>query len=180
MLLLHLLPDAVNALCASLHVKLQSGLFQLLVYRRYELFYISVAAFLCLVEFRLYHVVGVVLKIFQAQVFQLAFQLIQSQFVCQRGIQIACLLAHLHLCLSVCGVPYLPHQVHPVGNHYQYHPHVLGKRQQQVSEVFALYHRILLIQFLYASESVNYGRYVFSEVLFYFLKRVVVFSHACI
>ena len=52
-----------------------------------------------------------------------------------------------------------PHQIHTVGNHYQDHPHVLSKRQQQVAEVLALHHRILLIELADAVETLQNAHY---------------------
>ena len=70
-LLLHLLPDGVNALGAPLHVKLQPSLLQLLPYGAYEVLNVGVAAFLRGVQLVLDVVVGVVLQVLQRQVFQL-------------------------------------------------------------------------------------------------------------
>ena len=72
-------------------------------------------------------VIGVVLQIFQRQVFQLALQLIQSQFVSQGRIEIGGLLRHLVLGTIVVCIFYLSHQVHAVRNHNQNDAHVLGK-----------------------------------------------------
>ncbi len=72
-LLLHFLPYTVDALCTSFHVEVEARLFELLPDRCDELLDIPVAVGFRFVELRLYHVVCVVLKIFQAQVFKLAF-----------------------------------------------------------------------------------------------------------
>ena len=169
LLLLHLLPDAVYALRAPFHVKLKAGRLQLFLYRAYEAPYVSVAALLGGVKLLFYHVIGVVLKILEAQVLKLALQLIQTQLVSQRRVQIAGFLAHLRLRLNVLRVTYLAHQVHAVGNHYQYHAHVFGERQQQVAEVLALYHRVLLVKLLNLYQSVYYARNVVTELCLNFL-----------
>ena len=85
-LLLHLLPDGVYALGAPLHVELQPGLLQPLLDWRDELADVGVAAFLRGIQLFLYHVVGVMLHVFQRQVFQLALQFVESQLVGQWGI----------------------------------------------------------------------------------------------
>ena len=73
MLLLHLLPDGVNALCAPLHVVVQAGSLQFLIEGLQEPFDIGIAAALCLVQLLLDMIVSVVLQVFQAEVLQLAF-----------------------------------------------------------------------------------------------------------
>ena len=65
-LLLHLLPYRMDALGASLDVKFQPGIFQSLGNRSDKAFYISIARLLGGIELVLYHVVCIVLKIFQA------------------------------------------------------------------------------------------------------------------
>ena len=57
------------------------------------------------------------LKVFQAQVLEFAFQLIQSELVGEWGIEIACLFAHFLLGFRCFRVTDLPHKIHPVGNH---------------------------------------------------------------
>ena len=155
LLFLHLLPDAVNTLCPSLHVEVQSCLFQSLFYRLYELLDILVTTLLSLVEFTTYHVVCVVLQVLQRQVFQFTLQFIKTKLVSQWSIEVACLLANPLLCLLIQGVSYLSHQVHTVGNHDKNNPHVFGKRQQQISEVLAFYDGVLFVELLYSMKSVD-------------------------
>ena len=62
-------------------------------------------------------------------------------------------ITNLLLGIAIGYVTYLSHQVHAVGNHDKYHTHVLGKRQQQVAEILALDDRVLLVQFLNATQS---------------------------
>ena len=100
-------------------------------------------------------VVGIVLQVFQREVFQFAFQFVQTQFVGKGRIEIGSLLRHPSAVGVIIGVTYLPHQVHAAGNHDEYHPHVLGKGQQQVAEVLALYDRCLLIEFGNALQTVQ-------------------------
>ena len=143
----------MNALGAPFHVEFESGCLQFLPYRFDESGYILVARFLRGTEFLAYHVIHVVLKILQREIFEFAFQFIQAQLMCQRSIQIGSLLTHLMARLVVGVVLYLSHQSHSVGYHYEYHSHVLGKRQEQIAEVFALHHGILLIQFADAQQT---------------------------
>ena len=127
MLFFHLLPDAVDALGASLHVELQAGGREFLLNGLHKGGDVGVAALLRLVELLFYMVVGIVLQIFQAEVLQFAFQLVKSQLVGQGGIQIGGLHRHLALGFRVGCVLDLAHDVHTVGNHDKNHTHVLGK-----------------------------------------------------
>ena len=115
------------ALGAALDVAFDAHLLQFVVDRLYELLYICIARTLCGVQLVLDHIVGIVLQIFQTQVLQFALQLVESQFVSQRSVQIACLLCHPALCLLVGCVAYLSHQIDAVGNHNQNNAHVFGK-----------------------------------------------------
>ena len=47
------------------------------------------------------------------------------------------------------------HQVHTVGNHDQDYPHVLSKRQQQITEILALHHGILLVELMDTVETLQ-------------------------
>lgn len=67
-------------------------------------------------------------------------------------------------CLSVLRVTNLPHEVHPVSNHYENDTHILGKTQKKVAEVLAFYLRVLLVQFLNSDQSVYNLADSFAEV----------------
>ena len=155
----------MDALGTALDMVFQSCLLQFGVDRPNKTFDIGIAVLFGGTELFLDHVIGIMLQIFQAEVFQLAFQLIETQFVGQGGIQIAGLLAHLHLGLHPVGISYLPHQVHPVGNHDEYHAHVFGKREEQVAEVLALHDGIFLVKLLYALQTVDDACHVLAEIL---------------
>ena len=64
MLLFHLLPDAVYALCSALHMELQARLCQFLVYRVYEACHILVSGLFCLVQFLFDVVVCIMFSVF--------------------------------------------------------------------------------------------------------------------
>ena len=68
MLLLHLLPDGVNAFRASLHVVAQSGGGEHLMNRRHKILNIGVAALFRGIERLLDHIVGFVLQVFERQI----------------------------------------------------------------------------------------------------------------
>ena len=124
LLLLHLLPDGVDALGASLHVIFQSGSIQFLLDRLDESGDIGIARSLGGIQLLLNHIVGIVLQILQAQVFQLALQFVETQLVGEWGIEVAGFLAHLVLCLLLFGITDLSHHVHAVGNHDEDYAHV--------------------------------------------------------
>ena len=159
-LLLHLLPDAVDALGAALDVEMQSCFLQSLLYGSNKLVDIGFAALLGLVELLLDEVVGIVFKVFQADIFQLAFQFVQTQLMGEWGIEVSGLFAHLSLGLQVMGVTNLPHEVHTVSDHDENDTHILSKRKQQVAEVLALDDWVFLVELLYPDQSVNDGCYL--------------------
>ncbi len=171
-LLFHLLPDAVNALRAPLHVEFQSFVFQFLLDRSYEALDVFVAARLSLVELVFDHIIGVVLKIFQTEVFQFALQFVESEFMSERGVEIACLLADALFGLDVFRVADLSHQVNPVGYHNKDYAHVLGKGEEQVAEVFAFDNRVFLVKLLDVDESAQDSLHVVAE----FVDRAVDFG----
>ena len=154
-LLLHLLPDRVDTLRASLHMELQSGILQLLLNRTDKLLYVFVACLFGGVQFLLDVIVGIVLQVFQRQVLQFALQLVQAQLMGQGCIEVGRLFTDAPLGLLIIRVPDLSHQVHAVCYHDENHAHILCKRKQQVAEVLALDNGILLIQFLYALQPVQ-------------------------
>ena len=114
----------MDALGASLHVIFQSGSIEFLLDRLDESGDIGIARSLGGVQLLLDHIVGIVLQILQAQVFQFALQLVETQLVGEWGIEVAGFLAHLVLCLLLVGITYLSHHVHSVGNHDEDYAHV--------------------------------------------------------
>ena len=92
LLFLHLLPDGVYGLGASLDMEGDACLFQTFLNRLDETFDVGVAAFLRLAQLVLDMIVGIVFKILQRQVFQFTLQLIETQFVSQWGIEVGRLL----------------------------------------------------------------------------------------
>ena len=118
------------------------------------------------------------LKVLQRQVLQLALQLVETQLVGQRGIEVAGLLAYLQLGLHVLRVADLPHQVHAVGNHDENHAHVLGERQQQVAEVLTLDDGVLLVEVLDAHQSADDGCHLLAEIRLHLFQRQRAVGHA--
>ena len=125
LLLLHLLPDRVDTLGAAFHVIFQTGSIELLLDWLDEAGDIGIARSLGGVQLVLYHIVGVVLEILQTEVFQFALQFVESQFVGEWGIEVACLFAYFMLCLFLFGITNLSHHVHAVGNHDEDDAHIL-------------------------------------------------------
>ena len=86
-LFFHLLPDGVDALRAPFHVVGQTCLVQHLGYGLHEAFHVFVARPFRGVEFFFNVVIGFPVQVFQGQVLQLAFYLVESQFVSQGCIE---------------------------------------------------------------------------------------------
>ena len=164
LLLLHLLPDGMNALGASLHMEFQSSLEQLLLYRFGETGYIGIPALLGGIQFLLYIIIRIMFQIFQAQVFQFALQLVESQFVCQWCIQVGRFHRHFSLSFHIAGSFDVAHETHTVGYHDKYDTHVLCHGYEQTAEVFAFDSCTLLIQVAYAQKSMHDTCHFLSEV----------------
>ena len=176
-LLFHLLVDGVDGLGTSFHVELQSGLFQFFLYRFDECVNVAVARLFGGIQFILDIIVHVVLRVFQRQILQFRFQLVQSQFVCQRGIQVGRFVGHFQSGFFVRAVLNLPHQVHTVGYDNQDDPHVFGKRQKQVAEIFRFDDGTLGIQFVDFYKSPDNAGHVFSVFLLDGLQAAQVVFH---
>ena len=163
LLLLHLLPDGVYGLCASLDMEIQSGLLQALLNRFYEALYVSIATGLSLVKFILDVVIGIVLGIFQRQVLQLRLQAIESQLMCQRSIERHTLFAHLAAQLVLLAVAYLTHQIQAVGNHDEDYTHILSQGEKQVAEILGLDDSTLAIELPDLFQATQDARHRLSE-----------------
>ena len=135
----------MDALGAPFHVVRKASLAQFLVDRLDELLDVGVTTLLRGIQLLLDQIVSIMLKVFQREILQLALQLIQTQLVGEGSIEIAGLFAHLSFSLLILRVAYLSQQIHTVGYHDQDNAHVLGKRQEEITEVLALNHRILLV-----------------------------------
>ncbi|OAV63739.1 hypothetical protein Barb4_04766 [Bacteroidales bacterium Barb4] len=146
LLLFQLVVDGMNRLGAPLDVKPQPRLFQLLLYRRDKLLNIGIARPLRLVQFMPDELKLLRLGIFQHQVLQLALYRIQSQPMRQRSIQRPCLRRKPQPFILIHHLLAQPHHAQAVGDHQQYHPHILGKGEQQMPEVLRIDRRILRVK----------------------------------
>ena len=169
MLLFHLLPDAVDAFCASFHVELQSGFAQLFLNGVNEVGNVGVATSFRFVQLFLDMVVGIVFQIFETQVLQFAFQLVQTQFVSQRSIKICRFHGHLALCFHLWRVFDLAHGVHSVCQHDENHAHVFSKRNQQAAEIFALHSGTLLVKVANAQKAFDDVCHIFAKIFLHLL-----------
>lgn len=115
----------MDTLGAALHVIFQTGSIELFLDWLDEAGDIGIARSLGGVQLVLYHIVGIVLEILQTEVFQFALQFVESQFVGEWGIEVACLFAYFMLCLFLFGIAYLSHHIHAVGNHDEDDAHIL-------------------------------------------------------
>ena len=138
----------MDALGAPFHVKREACGFEFRFNRVDKAFDVGIARSFCGVQRVFDGVVSIVLQILQAEVFEFAFQLVQSQLVSKWRIEIAGFFAHLLFGFHGIGVANLPHDVHPVGNHDEDDAHVFRERDEQVSEVLALDDGILFVEFV--------------------------------
>ena len=164
-LLLHLLPDGMDAFSPAFDVKTQSGVCEHVLYWGYEPFNVGVARCFGGVELVLDHVVRIVFKIFQGQVFKFAFELVEAQFVCQGSVKVGCLYGGAADGFLVGIVLDVAHEVDAVGNDEQYDAHVLGERHKQVAEVVTLDAGSLGVELADAAEAMKHGRYTLAECL---------------
>ena len=119
----------------SLDVELQSGFLYLLLDRIDERSDILVAGCFRLVELLLYIIVSFSLRIFQRQVFQLRFQFVKSQLVCQRSIQVSSFVRHFHPVFLVACILDLAHDIHTVCDHNQDDAHIFMTWDQMKDEI---------------------------------------------
>ena len=161
-------------------MELQSGILQLAADRFDESIDVAVAGCLGGVELILDVVVDFFLRIFQRQVLQLRFQLVQAQLVGQRGIQVSRLVGYLQAGFLVVRVLYLAHQVHTVGNHDENHAHILGKGEEQVAEVFRLDGGTLGIQLVYLHQSADDAGHVLAVFLLHHFQRIEITLHCLV
>ena len=140
--------------------------FHLFLYRFDESIYIGITRCFCGIQFLTDHIVGIVLHILQREIFELTFQFIESEFMSQRGIEIGSLLRHFHFGFNILGITNLAHQVDAISNHNKNHPHILSKGEQQVTEILALHHRILLIELLDTVQTLEYTGHL-GAILFF-------------
>ena len=159
-LLLNLVPYRMNRLGTPLDVELQSCFRHLPLDRFDKSSDILVAGRLRLVQLILDKIVRFLLRIFERQIFQFRFQLVQSQLMCQRSIQVSSLVRHFEPVLLVARVLDLAHHIHTIRNHNQDYTHILRKRKQQITEVFRLDSRTLRIQLVRFHQSLDDTCYV--------------------
>ena len=159
-LLLNLVPYRMNRLGTPLDVELQSCFRHLPLDRFDKSSDILVAGRLRLVQLILDKIVRFLLRIFERQIFQFRFQLIQSQLVRQRSIQICSFVRHFDPVPLIARIFDFAHHVHAVRNHYQDYTHILRKRKQQITEVFRLDSRTLRIQLVRFHQSLDDTCYV--------------------
>ena len=126
-LLLYLVPDGVYRLGSSLDFKGESGVRHLLLNRLDERGDVLIARGLRFVELILYKVIGFLLGILEVQVFQFRLDFVQAQLVRQRSVEVRSLVGHTNAVFLVGVMLDEPHDVHTVGYHNKYHPHIFGE-----------------------------------------------------
>ena len=180
LLLFHLLIDAVDAFCTAFDVEYKTSLFQLFLHGLNEAVDIGVACCFRRIELILYHVIGIVFQIFQRQILKFALQSVETQFVSQGGIEVTCFFCYPVSCLLGFGVANLTHHVNPISDHYQDHPHVFGKANKQIAEVFALYDWALSIELFNTDQPFDNCGNTFPKFLFNVIYGVCIVVHSFI
>ncbi len=71
----------------------------------------------------------------------------------------------------------LSHDVHTIGNHDEYHTHILGKTQKQIAKVLALNDRVLLVEFLDFQQAMNDMCYILSKFVLGGFSLKVILRH---
>lgn len=139
LLFLHLLPDGIDALGASLHVVAQPLGVEHLAYGRNEVFDIGVAGTLSGVEVFLDHIIGLRLEVFEREVFELALEFVESQFVRKGRIEARGLGGQCLANVKEGRVFDVAHDDHTPGNEQQHHAHIGGLGDEEVAEVLRLH-----------------------------------------
>ena len=164
MLLLHLLPDGMDALRAAFHMVVQTCSLEFLVERFQETLDIGIAAAFRLVELLFDMIVGIMLEVFEAEVLQLALELIEAELMSQRRIEISSFHRDFLLCLDVLRVFDLTHHADAIGNHDEDDAHVLGKGDEQAAEVLASHGSALRVELADAHQAVQDVSHLLAEI----------------
>ena len=82
--------------------------------------------------------------------------------------------------LNLSPILDLPHEIHTVGNDDENDPHVLSKRQEQVTEVLRLNRRILRIQLIHAQDAVDDVCHLLAKLTLHFLHANHPFRHTIV
>ena len=145
LLLFQLIINGMDRLGTPFYVELQTEFLQLLLDRCDKLGNIDVARTLRFIQLFLDEIILLRVGIFQRQIFQFALDLVKSQAVSQRGVQVRRFGSQPQP-VVVLQLLAQAHQAKTVGNHNQDHPHIFGKREKQVMEVLGIDGRIACIQ----------------------------------
>ncbi len=137
MLVLHLVPDGVGTFDARLDFILQSHLVQLFADGGCEIGEELVALLLCQFEFLLNGTIGVGMFVLEAEVFQFCLDFVQSEAVCQRGIDVECFTGNLVLLVGWLRLQGA-HVVQTVADFDEDDADVIAHGEQQFLEVLCL------------------------------------------
>ena len=132
----------MDRLRTSFDVETESGFFQLPFDGGDELGDVGVSRTLCLVQLLFDEVILLTVGIFQRQVFQFAFDRVQSEAVGKRGVEVRNLRCQPFPIFVALQELAEAHQTKTVGDHNQDHAYIFSKREQQLMEVFGVDSRI--------------------------------------
>jgi len=174
LLLLHLLPNGMDALRTPFHVVFKPFRIKHLAYRIGKTLNVGIARTLCSIEVFLNHIVSVVLKIFKAQIFKFALQFVKSQFVGQRRVKIGSFGGSLSPLFVALRIANAAHQIHGVGYKHKHHAHIAGLGNKQVSEIIGAHGFGLHLNGFYTKEPTHGIARFFTEEFVYSLAFVFV------
>ena len=81
-------------------------------------------------------------------------------------------------CFLILCITYLAHHIHAISNHNEDYAHIFCKGHDEVSEVFRLHYRCLLVEFMQTHKSFYYIRDTFSELILHAFLRNMTIYHA--
>ena len=147
----------MDGLCPSLYAVFYVGVaVERLFYGGYEVCHIVLARSGCLFELAAELGVYFGFCVFYHKVLEFRLQLVESQLMGERSVELRCFAGYLSACLVVVAAGNVAHEHQTLGNHYEDDAHVIGEREQQVAEVLALDSGALCVQGIYLCKTREY------------------------
>ena len=145
-------------------------------YRTYEFFYVGFLGFVRFLEQAHYVLVGLRFGVFEREVFQFRFYIVQPQSVCQRSVYVQRFGSDFLLLLAYHRVHRL-HVVKAVGDFYKYHPYIVRYGDEHLAEIFRLYAYVRVRYAGYFRQSVDDTGYRWAVFAFYVFEGYVGILH---
>ena len=139
-LLLHLAPDAVDMFRPTVHLGVNSRLFQPITQGLHKLADVALAVEPLLVELLGDLLVGIRVQVTEGEIFQLPLELADAQTVGERRIDVGDLLGHQHPGLFICRLRF-PQAGDPLRQLDHHGAHILDHSEQHATHVVDLLRR---------------------------------------